>query len=228
MTTRGERLKQARKAAGFASSKAAAEAMGMSPATLNAHERAEAPGGRDYGPDEAKKYGRKFKVEDIWLLTGKGKGPGGVVSDPSDGFDRAHHAETLEIERKAVEGTVPLVGYVGAGAAFHAYNVPQQNLDRVPAPLEATRDSVAVEIRGDSLGTMFDRWLVYYDDVRSPVTTDLINKLCVVGLEDERILVKKIKRGKEPGVFDLLSETEPPIQGVRISWAARVTQMAPQ
>ncbi|ACI92681.1 putative phage repressor [Afipia carboxidovorans OM5] len=75
---------------------------------------------------------------------------------------------------------------------------------------------------------MFDRWLVYYDDVRSPVTHDLIGRLCVVGLNDDRILVKKIKRAKTEGRFDLLSETEPPIEGVQVEWAARVKQLSPQ
>lgn len=228
MTTRGERLKQARKAAGFSSSKAAAEALDVPPATLNAHERAEAPGGRDFGPAEAKKYGRKFKVEDIWLLTGKGKGPRGIEGDQADGFDRAQYAETLELERKSFAGTVPIVGYVGAGAEAHYYAVAQAGLDRAPAPIGSTPTTVCVEVRGPSIGEMFDRWLVYYDDVRSPITADLIGKLCVVGLPDSRILIKKIRRSKAQGRFDLLSENEAPIEAVVIEWAAKVKQMAPQ
>ncbi len=86
---------------------------------------------------------------------------------------------------------------------------------------------MAVEIRGNSLGELFDRWLVFYDDVRRPVTEDLIGKLCVVGLADGRVLIKKIGRSTN-GLYDLLSEKEPPIENAVIEWAARVNAMAPR
>lgn len=123
---------------------------------------------------------------------------------------------------------VKLVGYVGAGAEAHFYASADDELDRVPAPDGATDSTVAVEIRGESLGALFDRWLVYYDEVRSPVTPDLIGRLCVVGLEDDRVLVKQIKPSKAPGLYHLLSNTEGPILDVAIRWAARVKSMVPR
>lgn len=123
---------------------------------------------------------------------------------------------------------VPVVGYVGAGAAAHYYAVNQGGLDEVPAPTDATDSTVAVEVRGDSLGPLFDRWLVFYDDVRRPVTADLIGKLCVVGLPDDRVLVKKIRRGRN-GNYDLVSNSEDDvIRDVTIEWAARVKNMVPR
>jgi hypothetical protein len=120
-----------------------------------------------------------------------------------------------------------IVGYVGAGAAAHNYAVAQGDLDEIAAPEGASEHTVAVEIRGNSLGELFDRWLVFYDDVRRPVTEDLIGKLCVVGLADGRVLIKKI--GKESsGFYALLSEKEPPIENAVIEWAARVKAMAPR
>jgi len=124
--------------------------------------------------------------------------------------------------------TVRVVGYVGAGAATHFYAISQGDLDEVPAPEGSTADTVAVEIRGDSLGSLFDRWLVFYDQVRSPVTSDLIGRLCVVGLPDDRVLVKKIQNGSRKGFHRLLSEREPPIEDVLIAWAARVKSMVPR
>lgn len=122
---------------------------------------------------------------------------------------------------------VRLVGYVGAAAEAHFYAIDQQDLDEVPAPEGSTPSTVAVEIRGTSLGALFDRWLVFYDDVRRPVTSDLIGRLCVVGLADERVLIKKIKRGRD-GMFTLLSNTEDPIHDAVIEWAARVKTMVPR
>jgi hypothetical protein len=125
-------------------------------------------------------------------------------------------------------GAVRLVGYVGAGAETHFYAVSQGDFDEVPAPEGATGDTRAVEIRGSSLGSMFDRWLVFYDDVRRPVTPDLIGRLCVVGLPDDRVLIKQICASKRRGRYRLLSEREPPIEDAQIEWAARVKHMVPR
>ena len=143
-----------------------------------------------------------------WLLEGKG---------PRDTPEGA--APTL---------TVPVKGYVGAGAEAHYYAVAQGDLDDVAAPAGATDHTVAVEIRGESLGPLFDRWLVFYDDVRRPVTADLMGRLCVVGLADDRILVKKIRPGRR-GRFRLLSTPpEPPIEDAEVEWAAPVRIMTPR
>lgn len=125
--------------------------------------------------------------------------------------------------------TVEVKGYVGAGAKTHFYAV-DGSLDEVPAPAGATDKTVAVEIRGNSLGPGFDRWLAYYDDVQSPVTDDLMGKLCVVGLSDERVLVKKITKGRRKGLFKLEagSGSEPPIEDVPVEWAAPVKLMGPR
>ena len=143
---------------------------------------------------------------------------------------RAPHERISELEltnAAAPLPTVKVVGYVGAAAAAHFYAVAQGELDEVPAPEGATPATVAVEIRGSSLGELFDRWLVFYDDVRRPMTPDLIGHLCVVGLADDRVLIKKIRRGAN-GLYDLLSNVEEPIRGVEIEWAARVKSMFPR
>lgn len=204
-TTRGERLRIAREKR-FKSARAAGKAMGIAVSTYGAHERAEAPGGRDYGPNEALRYGRFFGVTPEWLLTGRKPFPSDEPEQPQS--------------RK-----VRVVGYVGAGAEAHLYAVAQGDLDEVDPPPGLTEDTVAVEIRGDSLGAFFNRWLVFYDDVRRPVTPDLIGELCIVGLEDGRILIKQIQRSKTEGLFNLISSTEKPIADVAIEWAARVNSI---
>ncbi|QXX74263.1 helix-turn-helix domain-containing protein [Methylovirgula sp. HY1] len=141
-------------------------------------------------------------------------------------------ASALSIQQKElvpgeVKG-VPLVGFVGAGAETHRFDDGQGPFDEVEAPDGATDKTVAVEIRGESLGVLFDRWLVFYDDVRRPVTTDLIGVLCVVGLADGHVLIKKIEKGQLKGRFTLRSNIEPPIYDAEIIWAARVKQMRPR
>lgn len=148
----------------------------------------------------------------------------------ADYITRAAHAFDVAAGDVIEEpSTVPLVGYVGAGAAAHYYGHSNgDELDQVPAPSDASKDTVAVEVRGDSLGPLFDRWLVYYDDVRSPVTPDMYGRLCVVGLPDDRILVKRIRQSRTPGFFHLESNAEPTILDVQILWAARVKAMEPR
>jgi phage repressor protein C with HTH and peptisase S24 domain len=213
-TTRGERLRIAREKF-FKSARVAAKALGMPVSTYGAHERAEDPGGRDYGPDEAKRYGRRFRVTPEWLLTGRKVGP----TDGTDDFDPPEAPTAPK---------VPVAGYVGAGAEAHFYAVAQGDLDEVDAPEGSSKQTVAVEIRGDSLGTFFDRWLVFYDDIRSPITPDLIGKLCVVELDDGRVLIKKVQRSRVHGLFNLVSQNEPPIVDATIEWAARVKSMMPR
>ncbi len=123
--------------------------------------------------------------------------------------------------------TVPLIGYVAAGAVAHFFD-DQGEFDQVEAPPGANNDTRAVEIRGDSLGSIFDRWLVFYDERRSPITSDLIGKLCVVGLEDGRTMIKRIRRSKTDGLFHLESNVEATITDVAIQWAAKVKNMVPR
>jgi hypothetical protein len=78
------------------------------------------------------------------------------------------------------------------------------------------------------LGPLFSEWLVYYDDVRSPITSDLFGKLCVVGLPDGRILVKQVKPSKLDGAYHLMSQTEGPLLDQEVLWAAKVKNMSPR
>lgn len=127
------------------------------------------------------------------------------------------------------QAVVRVVGYVGAGAGAHYYALSPDDLEAVPAPPGATPNTVAVEIRGASLGPHFDHWLAFYDDVRRPLTEDLIGHLCVIGLSDERVLIKKVEKGAKKGLFRLLSNVgEAPIENVPIEWAARVRNMMPR
>lgn len=138
-------------------------------------------------------------------------------------------ASVLPATEDADSGTVEMVGYVGAGAQTHRYAVGQGALERVPRPAGSTDNTVALQIMGDSLGELFDRWLVFYDEVRTPITQELFGKLCVVGLPDDRVLIKKVQRSRTmPGRFDLLSNTEDPIEGVEIAWAAKVKHLVPR
>ncbi|MGA0604904.1 LexA family transcriptional regulator [Phenylobacterium sp. VNQ135] len=201
----GDRLKQARERR-FATAKEAAEAMNVPVSSYIQHEN----GLRGFRADKAKQYADFFRVTPEWLLYGReGPKPPTITARPSRGY-------------------VPLVGYVGAGAEAHYYASADEGLGEVEAPDNATPQTVAVEIRGTSLGPLFESWLVFYDEVRSPVTPDMYGRLCVVGLPDGRVLVKRIRPARTPGVYHLESNTEPTMPDEEVVWAARVKSMTPR
>jgi transcriptional regulator with XRE-family HTH domain len=71
MPDKGSRLKRARQAAGFASARAAAEALHIAVSTYIQHEN----GTRGFPDTRAPLYARRFKVSEQWLLYGKGEEP---------------------------------------------------------------------------------------------------------------------------------------------------------
>ena len=88
--------------------------------------------------------------------------------------------------------------------------------------------TVAVQVRGHSLGVLFDNWLVFYDDIRNPPDDSLVGRMCVCGLSDGRVLIKSVKRSPQTGLWNLLSNTEPPIYDAGLDWAAPVREMRPR
>ncbi len=102
MTPMGARLTEARKAAGFETAKAAAERLGVAPATYTQHEN----GTRGYRSPTAARYARAFRVTPEWLLYGKKVENGnatkripiiswvsaGKIVDPDAAHDGAHIA----------------------------------------------------------------------------------------------------------------------------------------
>jgi transcriptional regulator with XRE-family HTH domain len=137
--------------------------------------------------------------------------------------------EVSEADVIADRSGVPLVGFVGAGAEAHVYAQAQGPFDEVPAVEGSNTGTVAVEVRGDSLGSLFDRAFVYYDDRRNGVTDDLIGRLCVVGLHDGRILIKKIARSRSsPDLYHLSGQHGDPILDTPIEWAAHVKSIVPR
>ena len=67
-STMNERLKEARKKAGYRTATAAIDAFGWSSSTYRAHEN----GQNGFKVDEAKLYGEAYRVSPSWLLLGEG------------------------------------------------------------------------------------------------------------------------------------------------------------
>jgi transcriptional regulator with XRE-family HTH domain len=120
-----------------------------------------------------------------------------------------------------------IVGYVGAGAVAHLFSDGQGPFGEAPLPPNGTNKTVAVEIRGDSLGAVFNNWYAYYDNIQQPPAEDLLGHLCVVAIADGRVVIKKLERGTSNGRFNLGSDSEP-IYNAEVLWAARVKALMPK
>lgn len=126
---------------------------------------------------------------------------------------------------------VPVVGDVGAGQEVYPYDDPALSggLEEVEAPEGVgTAPMVAVRIRGDSMHPMRDGWLLFYRRDQQGVPDDCFNRLCVVKLADDGpTLVKEVRRGYRRDTFVLTSWNAPPLEDVRLEWAAPVLSIRP-
>ena len=126
---------------------------------------------------------------------------------------------------------VSVVGYVGAGQEIFALDdhALGAGLEEVEAPEGVGRDTmVAVRVRGESMHPLRNGWLLFYRRDQHGVPEACMNRLCIVKLADEGpILVKELRRGYREGHFVLSSWNAPPIEDVRLDWAAPVLSIRP-
>lgn len=194
---RGERLRKARTKAQLSVAQVAKRA-GYSESGVRAIEN----GQNGLRPDAAERFAPVLSVTSAWLLTGDGEVENGQF--------------------------IPVIGFVGAdseGAII--YTTGQESGDLVPLPPGGGIESRALEVRGHSGGEFAPSGsIIYFDDQRHPPTPDMIGYPCVVETEDGRVLLKRLLKGSQPGVYDLESRVGPTLEDVRLRWAAEVTYVA--
>lgn len=151
------------------------------------------------------------KLHDLWIA----KAAAAFGVDPSEiiASDRAE---------------VPIVGFVSAGAVENNFTDAQGEFDRAPAPQGATAETVAVEVRGDSLGPFFDGALVFYDKIEAAPTPAMIGRLCIVGTKAGNVYIKKIGRGTREDRWTLYAQFGSPMEDVEIEWVAPVIDIRPR
>lgn len=120
--------------------------------------------------------------------------------------------------------TIPVVGRVGASTdGVIVQDVGQGPFGEIDLPAGATGSEVAVEVQGHSMGIYAPNGsLIIYDDRRDPPSEDMLGEVCVVGLPDGRVLLKRLLRGSRRGLFDLESLIGETMRDQRVEWAAVV------
>lgn len=152
-------------------------------------------GDRNPSRAAAKKYAKAYKIRWEWLLESEG-GP----------LSRAMEA--------------PIRGRVGAGNEVHPLDDGDPGLGTVPLSLPP--DAQAVQVDGDSMRPRYfhGERLLYLPTPQHP--RDLLGRECVVKLTDGRMLVKIIRRGTKPQLYNLESWNADTMENQEIDWVSPV------
>lgn len=137
MTLLAERLKKARKEAGYRSASAAAEALGISYPTYATHEN----GTRTPKARDLYLYAKRFKVAQSWLLDGK-EGPSDLNQSP------------IPVHQIRVEGT----SYAGLFKDISLIEDNEHEREYVPGTVDPRYPHAhhyALNVAGDSMNKLF-------------------------------------------------------------------------
>lgn len=197
MSEISNRLKQARISACYATAREAADRLGVSYHTYVQHEN----GIRVPRIKSIEKYAKVFHVDPLWLLYNR-------TSSTKESY-----------------AAYPVVGIVHAGSGTIIRDNAQGPFDYVPGPSDALPQTVAVKVSGDSMGHWLADSLLFYHDIKRPVSVDCYGKLCVVGTPDGKVMVKELRPSRQRGLFHLFSANMDPILDQDVEWAARVTNI---
>jgi repressor LexA len=139
-------------------------------------------------------------------------------------------AKALEVEpadliseRAPRQKTVPLVGYVGAGAMYYPDPVagPWVGFDEVEAP-PGVDDVVAVKARGDSMSPVYRDGDLLYFRRNGQLVHEFVGRDCVVQVRNGPVYVKTLARSRVDGLYTLRSYNSADVENVDIEWAAPI------
>lgn len=146
----------------------------------------------------------------------------------------ALHCRPSDLLNNDEKRLVPVLGYVGGGQEIECIDphMQGQGIEEVEPPTGFYADDIAcVAVRGNSMEPMVEsNWLLFYRKESDGVPEDCIGQLCVVKLENEGMLVKKIRPGSAPGLYHLLSKnpTYETMFDQKLRWASRVIDIRPR
>lgn len=141
----------------------------------------------------------------------------------------AFGTSALEVFAGFASTHVPVIGRVGADAEGRVlFAEGDDPREEVPIPPGGTDQARGLKVVGHSMrGVVDDGGLIYFEDQRTPPTPDMLNRVCVVETVEGEVLVKRLLKGSEAGVFDLESVNGPTMPDRRLKWAAHVTAIIP-
>ncbi len=146
--------------------------------------------------DKITEYAQKFQVSVSWLLTGDGT------------------PEETEFK------TVPFLGHVDDKAGTLVENDPGSRPEvTAPRARQSTQSPSGPAVVGAS---SMPGALLYFENRRRPPTDNLINRLCVLALPNNEVMVRRVERGSRNGVYTLTNFVDPPLVDQQPVWVAEI------
>lgn len=200
--TPADRLRKARIARGYKHAVDAIAAHGWPAGTYHGNENGNAP----FSFKRAKEYAKAYRVRAEWLYDGQG-----------------------EMAADANEALIRIIGTVGAASDGEVImETADDRWDFVPIAPGGSQEANCLEVRGGSMpGVADDGALLYFEEQVTKPGKDMLGRIVIVATMDGRVLVKRLMRGTEKGLFDLESILGSTIEDVRIKWAAHITAIIP-
>lgn len=126
--------------------------------------------------------------------------------------------------------SVPLMGYVGAGAEVEPdfEQVPNEGLEQIPVPFALPAEMIAFQVRGDSMLPQFrdGTVLIVYREQRRSLES-FYGEEAAVRTSDGRRFIKTILRGARAGMVNLMSWNAQPIENVHLAWVGEIFSVFP-
>lgn len=195
-----DRLRQARKRAGF---ETAAAALRRFPSWVGSTYRSHENGQTPVPPEDANRYAKAFRVSPGWILTGEG---------PME-----------------AQNLVKLMGRIGAGAEIgpEYEQIPEEGLEEIELRHPVGLDAIAFEVEGNSMMPRYDpgMLIVCSEGPRNP--DDFLGKEVAVRTIKGSRYLKKLRPGSKRGLYTLESFNADPITDVKIAWLGEVLDILP-
>jgi phage repressor protein C with HTH and peptisase S24 domain len=157
------RLRQAREKAGFRYASDAANALGMTASTYRAHEN----GQNEFYLDEAKLYGKKFKVDPLWLMA-----EDAILPTPPEPAANQNDSPNATIGAKVIGRGRKIKVYGRAvGGVDGEFEMNGSVLYETMAPpiISDISDAYAVQVSGDSMSPRYEDGEICFVDPKRRV-----------------------------------------------------------
>lgn len=128
----------------------------------------------------------------------------------------------------SIDLQIPVVGYVGAGAKVHSLEETIGSMEMVSPPTGIYESDIkALRIEGEGLPPFENGWLLFYKANQNGVSPECYNKLSVIMLVDNTMVIKKPSPGSKPGLYHLLYRDANPVLDAEVKWASKVIDIRP-
>ncbi|GJD52389.1 hypothetical protein OPKNFCMD_5154 [Methylobacterium crusticola] len=200
----GERLRQARIAAGYRSARDAALRNAWPESTYRAHEA----GTRTIGQDDAERYAARFRRD------GVGVSAKGILFGDDEAPDAADEGQVV-----AVKGVISAGGLIETGDEQVG---PGGDLFRIAVPFRVPHGTIAFRVAGVSMYPKYepDDIVLCAEAGESPER--LLDLYAAVATPDGHRYLKKLLRGSRRGAYHLASHNAPLMPDRRLIWASGI------